>query len=736
MNLQLMVSLYFCSIKYLHSFLCKLIFSTLGSTTDSGGDGICCEHGDGFYTVSYDGEVLKEGGAFYDFDTTPFGSCGATETPNKQPTSTGSVQNAGSGENTAHRCIAKPLIESGYVVSSDKCGLFVDCYNKHIQVGDDWFCDENSSCVQAPSCGIDTASVDEPAPEIIPQPATNKPTPEIVSKSPPTNKPTMEVVASRPVVARPKPVPQTSQVTLKTTNAPVAKMATEPNPTQVPTTLSPSLNPTTSQPTLGACDGDPCYQKGHCRSRYGFCGGGKTYCNEEAIWSSDCMSDPTLQPSSIPESASPTKQPITKSPVFPVTSVSEGKVIDTATKPPTPQPYIKPSIGFKKPGGGKGSASKPSRPARSHSPMTYYPKPSKKPVVETNEPTPNPITPSPSSSPASLIGSMLDASAKPTPPPTQYPTSQPTQLPVTFSPSNRLKDMPEPLDFAENDIVTGAGLEGRQPATKSDSENAVTVIEPGCEGQSCEDESWCRSRYGSCGPGFIYCNAFSSWTNSCPPVPVSTPKIQPTRPPTPAPTKRKVDTTGFVTPSSWAAPKPTKRPTHPPLAKPTLPWIGGVDPTPFKINGSFSESDEADKASSNMGKSPSNSALFPTNLPPPPPTATSVSKPKSFDGKNYSADHGEDSRLIAYVANWQTCPTAEQVDAYSHIVIAFAVTYTYSPGQNTCDTQCNIASTVPICNNINNQDVVDQWRAAGKKVILSFGGAGMGGSWSGDTNNW
>ena len=31
---------------------------------------------------------------------------------------------------------------------------------------------------------------------------------------------------------------------------------------------------------------------------------------------------------------------------------------------------------------------------------------------------------------------------------------------------------------------------------------------------------------------------------------------------------------------------------------------------------------------------------------------------------------------------------------------------------------------------------VDSWRLAGKKVLLSFGGAGMGGSWSGDSNNW
>lgn len=38
--------------------------------------------------------------------------------------------------------------------------------------------------------------------------------------------------------------------------------------------------------------------------------------------------------------------------------------------------------------------------------------------------------------------------------------------------------------------------------------------------------------------------------------------------------------------------------------------------------------------------------------------------------------------------------------------------------------ECEVAPTVPICNNANNQELVDSWRAAGKKVILSFGGAG------------
>eukprot|EP00656_Telonema_subtile_P038515 TRINITY_DN434_c0_g1_i1.p1 TRINITY_DN434_c0_g1~~TRINITY_DN434_c0_g1_i1.p1 ORF type:complete len:890 (-),score=196.15 TRINITY_DN434_c0_g1_i1:81-2750(-) len=94
---------------------------------------------------------------------------------------------------------------------------------------------------------------------------------------------------------------------------------------------------------------------------------------------------------------------------------------------------------------------------------------------------------------------------------------------------------------------------------------------------------------------------------------------------------------------------------------------------------------------------------------------------------------GGDSRLIAYLGNWQSCPTAAQTAKYTHIVVAFAVTYTWNPAKNVCNQQCAI-STPPICNNAPQPALVAAWKAAGKKVILSFGGAGMGGSWSGDVN--
>jgi chitinase len=66
---------------------------------------------------------------------------------------------------------------------------------------------------------------------------------------------------------------------------------------------------------------------------------------------------------------------------------------------------------------------------------------------------------------------------------------------------------------------------------------------------------------------------------------------------------------------------------------------------------------------------------------------------------------------------------------YSHVVIAFAVSYTYGFPRNECSITCEIDEP-PVCNNDANQALIQELQAAGKKVILSFGGAGMGGSWA------
>jgi len=131
----------------------------------------------------------------------------------------------------------------------------------------------------------------------------------------------------------------------------------------------------------------------------------------------------------------------------------------------------------------------------------------------------------------------------------------------------------------------------------------------------------------------------------------------------------------------------------------------------------------------------SSPTLNPTNTSPsnpPVPTIAPTMPPTSPNGNGIA---GPDSKLIAYLGNWQSCPSLEETSKYTHIVIAFAVTYTWNPSKNQCSESCTIGSPVPICNNQNNQALVDSWREAGKKVILSFGGAGMGGSWEGDVND-
>ena len=121
--------------------------------------------------------------------------------------------------------------------------------------------------------------------------------------------------------------------------------------------------------------------------------------------------------------------------------------------------------------------------------------------------------------------------------------------------------------------------------------------------------------------------------------------------------------------------------------------------------------------------------VAPTEAPPPteePPEPTLPPQPVVLR---------QDSRLIAYVGNWQTCPTRDQWDQYTHIMIAFAVSYQWAASGNICSPTCEIA-TPPICENRSNQALIDEWKEAGKKVLLSFGGAGMGGSWvGGDLNS-
>jgi len=180
---------------------------------DTGGDGICCDHGEGSYEVYFDGKQVKNGGAYYDDETTEFGMCGETIAPAEnagtsplsaesesskmdtkpvvsRPTTGGGISlgsvsasggsvgtssgsagsnsssagssngsvvsssgSAGSSSGSIYRCVQKDLLDRGYTVEESLCSQFVDCYNGFIDMGDDWFCEDGEICTESPDCG-------------------------------------------------------------------------------------------------------------------------------------------------------------------------------------------------------------------------------------------------------------------------------------------------------------------------------------------------------------------------------------------------------------------------------------------------------------------------------------------------------------------------------------------------------------------------------------------------------
>jgi len=70
----------------------------------------------------------------------------------------------------------------------------------------------------------------------------------------------------------------------------------------------------------------------------------------------------------------------------------------------------------------------------------------------------------------------------------------------------------------------------------------------------------------------------------------------------------------------------------------------------------------------------------------------------------------------------------------TNVIVSFAVSYTWNAAKNDCSPTCQISTPVT-CENTERLDLIQTWQNAGTKVLLSFGGAGMGGSWAGDVND-
>merc|ERR1712187_313180 len=95
-----------------------------------------------------------------------------------------------------------------------------------------------------------------------------------------------------------------------------------------------------SPPSTDACEGDACEIKSQCRSEWGYCGEGPSYCNERSMWRPGDCSDSgiisTTQPTANP-TVKPTAKP-TPAPTAKPTPVATEASTPAPTPAPTPVP--------------------------------------------------------------------------------------------------------------------------------------------------------------------------------------------------------------------------------------------------------------------------------------------------------------------------------------------------------------------------------------------------------------
>jgi len=119
---------------------------------------------------------------------------------------------------------------------------------------------------------------------------------------------------------------------------------------------------------------------------------------------------------------------------------------------------------------------------------------------------------------------------------------------------------------------------------------------------------------------------------------------------------------------------------------------------------------------------------------PTPAPATATETPEPTPVSEPVPEPEGSKQLVAFVENWLPCPSLDKIRGYDKVIVSFAVSYVWSATKNLCDQSCTIGMPAT-CNNQAQPDLIQEWRQAGTKVLLSFGGAGMGGSWAGDVND-
>ena len=109
------------------------------------------------------------------------------------------------------------------------------------------------------------------------------------------------------------------------------------------------------------------------------------------------------------------------------------------------------------------------------------------------------------------------------------------------------------------------------------------------------------------------------------------------------------------------------------------------------------------------------------------PIATNV-----IDSNANLSNANKEKRIVAYIPNWVACPSESLLRHYTHAMVAFLVTYPsyIENGDNCRSARTCTVQTAPGCGGKTLKKMVSDLQDMGLKVILSFGGAGMGGSWA------
>lgn len=314
-----------------------------------------------------------------------------------------------------------------------------------------------------------------------------------------------------------KPTPRPTDAPHPGTRSPTLSPApsfspSNPQPTEspVPPDNEPTNSPTTPwptfPPTFAPCQGDPCPNSEHCRSKTGYCGAGVAYC-KNASWDSSCAA-PTDPPVSMPPtspwpSVHPSMSVAPSGPNPPTRTPSFIPTLTLALESQSDEPTNEPSDATADPDGEEEFG--PDDPRSSffcgtdwNHAITECPK--RCPNGESYE-CPNGWS-CYAFTPCTNVGNIQPPSVKPTWEPTRKPVIRPTRKPV--APQQETSESASQTQQQQQGWQQPPSL---KPTFKPTADR--------CRATPCDETNQCRSKLGFCGVGIIYCNSESSWEPKC-----------------------------------------------------------------------------------------------------------------------------------------------------------------------------------------------------------------------------